>query len=85
MKILEPGEIKILAKSGAETQETFFTDKNIIWGAIVVVMLILGYMSVKLIRESATVKPKTDGKFLEELSPLRIIEIKSNFHEYYCD
>jgi hypothetical protein len=58
VKILEPGEIKILTKSGAETQETFFTDKNIIWAAIVVVMLILGYMSVKLIRESATVKPK---------------------------
>ena len=58
VEIIEPGEIKILTKNRAEAQETFFNNKNIIWGAIVVVMLILGYMSVKLIRESATVKPK---------------------------
>jgi hypothetical protein len=56
-KILEPGDVKILASRDTQTQETFFTDKNIIWAAIVVVMAILGYMSVKLIRESTTIKP----------------------------
>src|SRR5688572_24880799 len=58
VKILEPGEIKLLTKVGAGVQQTFFTSKNIIWGAIIAVMLVFGYMSVKLIRESATVKPK---------------------------
>ena len=56
IKILKPGDVRILATSNASVQEAFFTSQNIIWAAIVVVMLILAYMSVKLIRESTTVK-----------------------------
>ena len=56
--VLEAGAIKILTTSKTGDQETFFASKNIIWAAIVVVMLILGYMSLKLIRESAAIKPK---------------------------
>ncbi|HEX6225042.1 MAG TPA: hypothetical protein VFZ52_11560 [Chryseolinea sp.] len=58
LKILQPREIKLLGKAAITEHETFFTSKSIIWAAIIVVMLILGYMSVKLIRESAAVKPE---------------------------
>ena len=36
IKILKPGDVKILATSNASVQETFFTSQNIIWAAIVV-------------------------------------------------
>jgi hypothetical protein len=54
VKIIEPRDVQTLAKSDIIVQQSFFTNKNIIWAAIVVVMIILGYMSVKLIRESAS-------------------------------
>jgi hypothetical protein len=54
VKIIEPRAVKTLAKTDIIVQQSFFTNKNIIWAAIVVVMIILGYMSVKLIRESAS-------------------------------
>lgn len=35
-----------------EESSTFFTDKRVIWGAIILVIGILGFMSVRLIRET---------------------------------
>ncbi len=50
--ILEAGEIKFLQKVSKETPDTFFTSKTIIWVAIGLVTVVLGIMSVKLVRES---------------------------------
>ncbi len=55
VKVLEAGKIKI-KKTPKDGFQTFFTTRTIIWIAIVVVILLLGFMSARLIRESAKAK-----------------------------
>ena len=50
---LEARDIQLLKKTETETSDTFFTSKSVIWVAIVAVMLVLGFMSVKLAREAS--------------------------------
>lgn len=54
------GEFTVFAKQGAKTSTTIFTNRMIIWVAIIFVVALLGFMSVKLIRE--TNASKTDIK-----------------------
>lgn len=53
VKVLQLTETKILKKTEAEISDTFFTSKSFIWAAIVVVMVVLGFMSVKMAREAS--------------------------------
>lgn len=46
------GELTVFAKQGAKTSTTIFTNRMIIWVAIILVVALLGFMSVKLIRET---------------------------------
>ncbi|GCC51043.1 DUF3999 domain-containing protein [Chryseotalea sanaruensis] len=46
------GEFKVFNKEGAQTSTTIFTNRMIIWVAIILVVALLGFMSVKLIRET---------------------------------
>ena len=46
----------IQAADKKEESPTFFTDKRVIWVAIILVIGILGFMSVRLIRETNTQK-----------------------------
>jgi hypothetical protein len=55
---LRPGEIKIQGPSKAASVEPFFSSKSIIWIAIILVMIVLGVMSLKLVRESS----KAEGR-----------------------
>jgi hypothetical protein len=50
---LEVGDIRLLEQVEAETPDIFFTNNTLIWVAIVAVMLVLGFMSVKLAREAS--------------------------------
>lgn len=56
-KVLEPKEIRIIERSDT-FGETFFTSTTLIWAIIIVVILVLGFMSVKLVRESAEKRKK---------------------------
>lgn len=56
VKVLEAGEINKVKKIPPGRFETFFTTRTIIWIAIVVVILVLGFMSARLIRESGKAK-----------------------------
>ena len=50
--ILQAGEVKSFYKPVvAQGTPTFFTDKNFIWVAIVLVIGILGYMSMRMLKE----------------------------------
>lgn len=51
-EVLKPGEIRLLYRPSQASTPTFFTDRNIIWVAIVLVVAILGTMSVRMIREN---------------------------------
>lgn len=53
VKVLHTAEAKILKKTEAAVSETFFTSKVFIWTAIVAVMIVLGVMSVKMVREAS--------------------------------
>lgn len=46
------GEFTVFEKQGAKTSTTIFTNRMIIWVAIILVVALLGFMSVKLIREA---------------------------------
>lgn len=56
--IIEARDLKLLPTSSSAPAASFFTSKNIIWIAIVIVALVLGYMSIKLVRESANAKTR---------------------------
>ena len=56
--ILEVANIKKLDKTEAEVSDTFFNSKAFIWIAIVAVMLVLGVMSVKMVREASQAEEK---------------------------
>jgi hypothetical protein len=58
VEIIEAHDIKLLPKTSDKKTESFFTNRSIIWIAIVVVILILGYMSISLVREAASAKSK---------------------------
>lgn len=50
---LKPGPVKVLIKpSIATTTPTYFTNRNIIWVAIILVVVVLGTMSVRMLREN---------------------------------
>lgn len=54
VKVLKAGDIKLLDKiDNVSVSSTFFTSKTFVWVAIVAVMLILGAMSVKMVREAS--------------------------------
>ncbi len=50
------GPIKLFKEKGPQTSTTFFTSQSIIWIAILIVIVILGFMCVKLIRETNSTK-----------------------------
>jgi hypothetical protein len=59
VSVLKAGDIKVAAMNEASpVSETFFTSKAFIWIAIVTVMLVLGVMSVKMVRENAKAEDK---------------------------
>ena len=49
-------ELKIFTKQQNQTTTTIFTNKIVIWVAIVLVVILLGFMSVKLIKETNATK-----------------------------
>ncbi len=49
--VLRPTGIALFSKSKDTKPQTFFTNKNIIWVAIILVAVVLGYMSLKMIKE----------------------------------
>jgi hypothetical protein len=53
VEVLQPSRIKKIVQAEAATGDTLFTNKNIIWFAIILVILVLGVMSAKLVREAA--------------------------------
>lgn len=55
--VLMPQDIKITAtKTTGKTRAGLFTNKNIIWAAILVVIAFLGYMSYQMLNETGTTK-----------------------------
>ncbi len=50
--VLEVANVTLYKKNETTVSQSFFTSKIVIWVAIVAVMIILGIMSVKLVRES---------------------------------
>ncbi|NBP71114.1 MAG: hypothetical protein EBU52_20540, partial [Cytophagia bacterium] len=52
LKEVKLGEFVFFNKKNKETSTTIFTNKMIIWVAIILVVALLGFMSVKLIRET---------------------------------
>ncbi|WP_276369168.1 hypothetical protein [Chryseolinea sp. H1M3-3] len=56
--MLEVHEIKFSQTVSEETPHTFFTSKTIIWVAIALVTVVLGFMSIKLVRETAKERTK---------------------------
>lgn len=56
--ILKVANIKKLDKIEAKASDTFFNSKAFIWIAIVAVMLVLGVMSVKMVREASQTEDK---------------------------
>lgn len=52
LKEVKLGEFVFFNKKNQETSTTIFTNKMIIWVAIILVVALLGFMSVKLIRET---------------------------------
>lgn len=54
--LLSLGAITLFERSGAATSTTIFTNQLVIWLAIIGVVLLLGFMSVKLIREASVDK-----------------------------
>jgi len=55
--ILEAGVPKILEKTSA-VPKSFFTDKNLVWIAIVVVIILLGFMSIKMVKQASQTESK---------------------------
>lgn len=55
---LKPVNAKITAAGKTVAEVPFFSNKSVIWIAIIVVMIVLGVMSVKLVRESS----KAEGR-----------------------
>ena len=54
--VLAIGAITIFQKVKPQLSTTFFTNQSIIWIAIIIVIIILGIMSVKLIKEASMAK-----------------------------
>jgi hypothetical protein len=55
--VLKVQNVRAIQEAGKkEESPTFFTDKRVIWVAIILVIGILGFMSVRLIRETNTQK-----------------------------
>jgi len=52
------GEITMFKKSASEPGFTFFTTKAFIWVAVILVIVILGFMSVKLLKEASAADKK---------------------------
>ncbi|CAA9211288.1 MAG: hypothetical protein AVDCRST_MAG95-130 [uncultured Adhaeribacter sp.] len=51
--VLVPQNITIAAKTAKPNRATWFTNKNIIWAAILGVIALLGYMSYRMLNETA--------------------------------
>ena len=51
--VLTPQNVKQIKHAEAATVDGVFTNKNMIWLAIIVVMIVLGFMSAKLVREAS--------------------------------
>jgi hypothetical protein len=59
VSVLEAGDIKVVPTNEVSpVSKTFFTSKAFIWIAIVTVMLVLGVMSVKMVRETSKAEEK---------------------------
>ncbi|MBA4058120.1 MAG: hypothetical protein C0490_25610, partial [Marivirga sp.] len=55
---LAVGEITLFKNKVTEPGFTFFTTKTFVWAAIVFVIVILGYMSVRLLKEAGSAEDK---------------------------
>lgn len=53
IELIQPGNVKMIARAEAATSKSLFSNKNIIWIAIIVVMIVLAFMSAKLVREAS--------------------------------
>jgi hypothetical protein len=58
VSFLEPADVKLIPGEEMSASPTFFTSKVIIWVAIVGVVLVLGFMSVKIVREAGKTETK---------------------------
>jgi hypothetical protein len=54
--IITPQGLELLHKEEDAKEESFFTTKWFIWGALIAVMLFLGVMSIKMVRETGAVE-----------------------------
>jgi hypothetical protein len=57
-EVLQVGEVeKFIRPAEATASPTYFTNRNIIWVAIILVIVVLGTMSVRMIREKGQPEP----------------------------
>jgi len=61
LAVITPGEVSLIKPTVRSAQTTVFTTKLFIWVAIAVVIIALGIMSVKMIRETPSTGPGADG------------------------
>jgi hypothetical protein len=52
------GEVTLLSKGQAQESFTFFTTRIFIWVAVIIVIVILGFMSVRLLNEASSSSDK---------------------------
>lgn len=51
-EVLEAGAIKLFARPSQASTPTYFTNRNIIWVAIILVIAMLGLMSIRMLRDN---------------------------------
>jgi len=56
--ILEAGAPKIFETPEAASSTSFFTNKNLVWIAIVAVIVLLGFMSIKMVKQTSQKESK---------------------------
>lgn len=56
LAVVEPGKVHLIKPATAKEENTIFTSRLFIWIALVVVMVALGIMSVRMIRETKAVE-----------------------------
>jgi len=56
--VISMGEVTLLSKGQAQESFTFFTTRIFIWVAVIIVIVILGFMSVRLLNEASSSSDK---------------------------
>ena len=61
LSVITPGEVSVIEPAARSAQTTVFSTKLYIWVAIAIVIIVLGIMSVKMIRETPSTGSRADG------------------------